>query len=175
MTEVPEVPDEFDSGQKLKACIDSFHDQIEFVEEELETSEKVKLELKRELNEIQSQARKADSPGFAYLNSKLEGLRDNMERMREEAVDDRTEDLMDAADELSRQADKVGEETSKMEENRKQFKEEHSRFFGSSEDDNNSEENREDEENGGEDKSLADKVSEYENPGRSGSSPGDHT
>jgi len=50
---VTEVPDEFDSEEELKQYIDRLHDQIEFLEEELEKSEKTKLELEEELDEIQ--------------------------------------------------------------------------------------------------------------------------
>lgn len=48
-----EVPDEFDSEEEFKQYIDRLHDQIEFLEEELEKSEKTKLELEQELDEIQ--------------------------------------------------------------------------------------------------------------------------
>lgn len=53
MTDIPEIPDEFDSEEELKQYIDQLHDQIEFLEEELEKSEKTKLELEQELDEIQ--------------------------------------------------------------------------------------------------------------------------
>ncbi|WP_276273609.1 hypothetical protein [Haloarcula litorea] len=53
MGEVPDIPDEFDSEEEVKQYIDRLHDQIEFLEEELEKSEKNKLELEQELDEIQ--------------------------------------------------------------------------------------------------------------------------
>lgn len=56
MTDIPVIPEEFDSEKELKAYIARLHDQIEFLEEEVEESEKEKLELKQELNEIEEQA-----------------------------------------------------------------------------------------------------------------------
>lgn len=62
MTEVPNIPDEFDSEEELKTYIDQLHDQIEFLEEELEESEKEKLELKQDLNELEEKASTGSHP-----------------------------------------------------------------------------------------------------------------
>lgn len=53
MVITPEIPDEFENEEELKKYIDRLHNQIEFLEEELEESEKEKLELREDLNEIE--------------------------------------------------------------------------------------------------------------------------
>lgn len=77
MTNAPEIPDEFDSEKDLKAYIDRLHDQIEFLEEEVEESEKEKLELKQELNEIEDKA--SAGGGLQDIHAALEEFIETVE------------------------------------------------------------------------------------------------
>lgn len=90
MTEAPNVPDEFDSEEELKAYIDQLHDHIEFLEEELTESEKEKLELKQELNEIKNQASQiqAGGKGFASIMGPLESMQQRIEELEQGKIDD---------------------------------------------------------------------------------------
>lgn len=92
MTETPPVPDEFDSEEELQQYIDQLHDQIEFLEEELTESEKEKLELKEELNEIEDKALHqgtSDGSGsFSSLMEPLQAMQDRIEEFEEGYLDE---------------------------------------------------------------------------------------
>lgn len=88
MTDTPPVPDEFDSEEELKAYIDQLHDQIEFLKEELSESEKEKLELKQELNDIENQATHSGSGSFNSLLEPLESMQQRIEEIEQGKIDD---------------------------------------------------------------------------------------
>ncbi|WP_276273608.1 hypothetical protein [Haloarcula litorea] len=89
MSEVPEVPDEFDSQEELKQYIDQLHDQIEFLEEEFEQSEKEKLELKQELNDLEEKAsRGGDVDGFQAIMEPLKAMQQRLEEFEEGYLDE---------------------------------------------------------------------------------------
>ncbi|WP_276273607.1 hypothetical protein [Haloarcula litorea] len=90
MTEVPSVPDEFNSEEELKQYIDQLHDQIEFLEEELENSEKDKLELKQELNDLEEQASRRGelSGGFQGIMEPLEAMQQRLEEFEKGKLDE---------------------------------------------------------------------------------------
>jgi predicted RNase H-like nuclease (RuvC/YqgF family) len=88
MTETPPVPDEFDSEGELKAYIDQLHDRIEFLEEEAQESEKEKLELKQELNELEDQVSRSGPGSFTSILEPLESMRQRIEELEQGKIDD---------------------------------------------------------------------------------------
>jgi chromosome segregation ATPase len=79
MTEVPEVPDEFDSEEELQQYINRLRNQIEFLEEELEQAEKENLELKQELNEIEGEVSAASHEEIERIHANLTEFVERME------------------------------------------------------------------------------------------------
>lgn len=53
MTDIPDTPDKYDSKEALKQHVDRLQNQIEAIEEELETTQEDNQKLKQDLNEIQ--------------------------------------------------------------------------------------------------------------------------
>ena len=89
MTEVPPVPDEFNSEEELKAYIDRLHDQIEFLEEELTESEKEKLELKQDLNDLEEQAaQQHETSGFSSIQEPLHAMQKRIEDLEKGYLDE---------------------------------------------------------------------------------------
>lgn len=79
MTEVPDIPDEFDSEKEVRRYIDRLRNQIEFLEEELEQTEKENLELRQELDEIEGEASAADPEEVERIHAMLNEFVDRME------------------------------------------------------------------------------------------------
>ncbi|OAQ51357.1 hypothetical protein HTG_17625 [Natrinema mahii] len=90
MTEVPDVPEEFETGEELVQYIEQLQDQIGFLEEELEDAEKDPLALRHELNEIEEKAsQQARSPeSFVSLMEPLEEIRQRLVDVEEKYLDD---------------------------------------------------------------------------------------
>jgi len=90
MTEVPEVPEEFETKEELIQYLEQLQDQIGFLEEELEDAEKENLALRHELDDIEEKASQQDrSPeSFASLIEPLEEIRRRLVDFEEKYLDD---------------------------------------------------------------------------------------
>lgn len=157
MSNPPEVPDEFDSEQELKDYIDQLHDEIEWLQREVEESEKEKLKLKQQLNELQSEGLTSNR-STPEIKKFLEEVR---EHIQEKQAENPAQDL-----------NEVGGEVNKLGENRRSFKEKNGKYFESAQETQGNKDSTDSDEE--KEKSLADKVAEYENSGGTGSGPGDH-
>lgn len=87
MTDVPPVPDEFDSEEELTAYIGRLHDQIGIPEEELADAKKEKL--REELDEIEEQASHSGeiSGGFRGLRGRLQEIQRRIEEFEQGYVE----------------------------------------------------------------------------------------
>lgn len=75
MTEIPDVPDKFESEEEFQRYADQLYDQIKLLEGKLEDSEKNEVELKQELEEAQNSStddRQAKIEAVASILSNLE-------------------------------------------------------------------------------------------------------
>lgn len=73
-----EIPDEFEDEEEVKQYLDLLYDRIEFLEADLEESEK-KLKLKQELNDIEDKASASNEEEIEQIHGALEELVERIE------------------------------------------------------------------------------------------------
>ena len=100
MKNTPEIPDDFDSEEELQQYISQLHNHIEFLEDELEDSEKDKLELKQKLEEAQNSSDEARYAKVAAVASILNSLEDKISET-EDHLEDRGNLSGEAANTIS--------------------------------------------------------------------------
>lgn len=90
MSDIPDVPGKFENEEELKAYIDQLHGQIEFLEEELTESEREKLELKQELNDIENLAAQsqAGDGSFSSIQEPLEAIQGRLADLEQGKIED---------------------------------------------------------------------------------------
>lgn len=193
------VPDDI-SEEELDEYIDFLHDRIQFLEEELKDSEQTVLGLREALMKQEKAVK--DPYGVIPISDYLDWAEDNadisqerLDRLREklrkhdfvfspearrqldslpEDIREKTSDLRDHLEDQRSSTESAREEIEKMRENTDRFREKHGLDEDDVDESQGSDSSNSSSENGGGEKSLADKVSEYENSGGYGASPGDH-
>lgn len=78
MTEIPELPAEFESEDELEQYLERLYDHIEVLEETVDESEKRKREFTEELNQIEEHV-SASSEELEEIHAVLEELVQRME------------------------------------------------------------------------------------------------
>ncbi|WP_135365006.1 hypothetical protein [Halosimplex halophilum] len=80
MSELPEIPDEFDSEAELKRYIGRLRTRIEVLDDERDRTERADLELKQELDELEAIVA-ANDEDLEQVHATLQELVDRLERI----------------------------------------------------------------------------------------------
>ncbi|WP_121823261.1 hypothetical protein [Halostella salina] len=118
MSDHPEIPNEFDSKEEVKAYVAQLHTQIDLLAKRIEGPQKE--ELRQELNEIEPKATHGSGgpESFAAIRESLESVQEQIEEFEERYLAEDSEyglpdrsPLNDALDyDVTQDVDGVGEE-----------------------------------------------------------------